>query len=295
MTVGAVAKKQSNFSKILTGIWDEFVYGGHLLSLGASAIVLTVTIMIHRDISIPLILISYLVTQVIYTLNHYREIQLDIVTNPERARHLIASKNVLPFLISFYVISIITLLVLFSNYITIIFTLVLGFLGFFYLKNLTKTIIGFKNYYVAFLWAAASVLLPYLFFSITFDKLFYFIFIFIFVRWLINTTFFDLKDVDGDRLEGLKTIPVVIGVNKTLYLLAFYNIISAFILLFLVYSRMIELSFISYLFFIIYTIAYLLLAVNADKEKIRKISYIMVDGEYILWPIIMLVGRLIAK
>ena len=101
MTVGAVAKKQSNFSKILTGIWDEFVYGGHLLSLGASAIVLTGALIVNSNIDIGLILIPYLLSQSVYSFNHYLEIREDLISNPERAKYLQHKNQIL--LIVFYI------------------------------------------------------------------------------------------------------------------------------------------------------------------------------------------------
>lgn len=33
--------------------------------------------------------------------------------------------------------------------------------------------------------------------------------------WLFNTTYFDLGDVKGDRMEGTRTLPIVIGYERT--------------------------------------------------------------------------------
>jgi len=43
--------------KYLRKIWDEFVYGGHLLSLGGSAIIYSVMLVLKLDTSLPLIFI----------------------------------------------------------------------------------------------------------------------------------------------------------------------------------------------------------------------------------------------
>ncbi|HEX2202249.1 MAG TPA: UbiA family prenyltransferase, partial [Longimicrobium sp.] len=42
---------------------------------------------------------------------------------------------------------------------------------------------------------------------------------FLFARWWINTVFFDLRDEAGDRENGVRTIPVVLGRAPTLRLL----------------------------------------------------------------------------
>jgi 4-hydroxybenzoate polyprenyltransferase len=287
--------KELKINKILKPIFDEFIYGGHLLSLGASGIVLTVMVLLNEKISISLLVIAYLIAQIVYTLNHYKELKIDIMTNPERAKYLAKGEKYFPLLISVYSVLLLTILILFSNLNTLVFIFILGALGFFYLKNLTKNIIGFKNYYVAFLWATASVVLPYLYFSIKVDKFFYFIFIFVFIRWLVNTTFFDLKDIKGDKDEGLKTIPVVIGVKNTLLLLSFYNILSGAILIYAIYFGVISIAASGLLLLIPYSFYYLFISYNANPAKIRKVSYIMVDGEYVFWPILILLGGLIIR
>lgn len=282
--------------KIFKIILDELIYGGHLLSLGASAIVLMVTILIERKVSVPLLIIAYLITQIVYVLDHRKGLNTsDEKTNPERAQHLKKIKSFFPITISLYIISLLTMVILFSSLNIIIYIVALGLLGYIYPKKLTKSIVGFKNYFVAFLWAVSSVLMPYIFFSIKIDALFYFVFVFVFVRWLINTTFFDLKDIKSDRREGLKTFPVVYGKTNTIILLAFYNIVSGIILFCAIKCNIIGHAAYCLLLLIIYSFYYLFLAVQADKTKIRKISYIMVDGEYILWPVLIFVGGLIIR
>lgn len=50
---------------------------------------------------------------------------------------------------------------------------------------------------------------------------------FLFGRWWINTLVFDLRDETGDRANGLRTIPVVLGRARTLRLLHAGNLILA--------------------------------------------------------------------
>lgn len=275
------------FRKIIKICWDEFVYGGHLLSLGASAIVLSATVMLDQRISIPLLVICYLIAQIVYTFNHYKELKGDIETNPERATHLEKLKGILPFIIIFYISLLIFLLVVFSNIQTILFVFFLAILGLLYPKNLTKKIIGFKNLYVSFFWALASASLPYFFFSINLSSFFYLFFLFVLMRWLLNTIYFDLKDIDGDEKDNLKTIPVVIGVNKTLRLLFVCNLFSGVFVLYAIYTGVFKIASAGLLATIIYSAFYLYKTKKLNSEEIRKVSYIMVDGEYLLWPLLL--------
>jgi 4-hydroxybenzoate polyprenyltransferase len=50
---------------------------------------------------------------------------------------------------------------------------------------------------------------------------------FLFGRWWINTLFFDLRDEAGDRANGLRTVPVVLGRARTLRLLHAGNLALA--------------------------------------------------------------------
>lgn len=53
------------------------------------------------------------------------------------------------------------------------------------------------------------------------------LFVWNFSMWFINTTYFDLGDLDGDRLEGTRTLPVTMGYAFTRRLLHVLNILSA--------------------------------------------------------------------
>lgn len=47
---------------------------------------------------------------------------------------------------------------------------------------------------------------------------------FLFARWWTNTLVFDLRDEEGDRANGLRTVPVVLGRARTLRLLHVGNV-----------------------------------------------------------------------
>lgn len=279
-------------SKIL---FDEFVYGGHLLSLGAPGIVLSVMVLLNLPFTWPILIIAYLAAQLVYYFDHNKVLEFDATTNPERVKYIKRFKSIFPILLISYAGLLIVLLIVYANLSTTAFIFIISLLGFIYPKTLTKKIIGFKNLYVAFMWAISSAILPYFYYSLPINNLFYFIFSFVMLRWLVNTTFFDLKDIDGDRAEGLKTIPVVYGITKTYKLLAIYNLMSGFILLYAIQTKLVGWSVVCLFGLIIYSFGYLLMAYRADLASIRRISYIMVDGEYLLWPLLMYLGVVLTK
>ena len=174
-----------------------------------------------------------------------------------------------------------------------IFVLIIVIAGIFYtlfLKSLTKKVSGFKNLYVAFMWALAPQIVIGIYYNI-FNKIIIILFLFIFLRWIVNTTFFDLKDIKTDQNEGLKTLPITLGQEKTLYFLHFINFISFIPILFGVFKNILPFYSISLLIFFFYSFYYLK-AAEKEKSDIHFLSYIMTDGEYLLWGLWALIFKL---
>jgi 4-hydroxybenzoate polyprenyltransferase len=117
------------------------------------------------------------------------------------------------------------------------------------------------------------------------------IFLFVFLKFLPNTIFFDLKDIKSDRKEGLKTVPVILGKKGTLKLLHILNIL-AFIPLFLgICLGIIPLFAAIMVLFYFYSIYYLNKASKLEDEKLRMISYTLADAEFMIWPIVLVLGQ----
>ena len=67
-------------------VLKEIVYGGHVTALEASAMTLSVMLVQGQPIHVRLLAISYLLTQAVYSYNHFRESDFDITGNPERSK-----------------------------------------------------------------------------------------------------------------------------------------------------------------------------------------------------------------
>jgi 4-hydroxy-3-methylbut-2-enyl diphosphate reductase len=78
-----------------------------------------------------------------------------------------------------------------------------------------REIPGSKDIFVSLAWATVTVLLPYLAETnvgvLTALSVFLFCFIMVFIRSLV----FDLKDIEGDRIVGKETVPLVMGLAAT--------------------------------------------------------------------------------
>lgn len=230
---------------------------------------------------------------IIYSYNYYGELEKDLTTNPERAVHLGKKVQYYPYIIGSYLTLLALLLLLYASYVMIVFVLILVFCGIFYtvlLKDITKVVPGFKGVYIAFVWALAGAFLFNIHYAINFNIFHFLMFLFIFLRGMINVTFFDIKDIEGDGKQGLKTIPVILGKERTLKYLHLLNAIS-FIPLFIgIYLKVIPVYALSLTLLFIYDLFYLKKADTESSKKIRMISYTMADAEFILWPVLLVIA-----
>ena len=239
--------------------------------------------------------IGYLIPQIIYTYNHFKEAKDDILTNPERTVYLEKIKKYFIFLISFYIFILFFITFFFTNINLFIFSFFLiigGLLYTIYFKKITKKILSFKNIYVALFWSLI-IFVPFFYYKLEFNYFFVIFFLFIFIRWIVNSVFFDIKDVKDDSIKKLKTIPVFFGKKKTINYLNLINFISIIPILVGIKINNLPFFSISLFFFCFYSYFYLLLSKKIDIKKIRLLSYIMVDGEYIFWPIILILGKML--
>lgn len=272
-------------------LWNEYVHGGHLLSLGSSAIVLTLMLILKVQIRFEFLLIVYLGTQCIYSYNHYKEIEFDSITNLHRTIHLNSYNKYQNVITIFYGSMFLLLLIYYGNINSIFFGCSLLILGLFFTyrgKTLTKKIIGFKSIYIAFSWSLLIIFTSiYCSYSINLVVLFFFIFVF--MRWMINTSFFDIKDIKSDKNREIKTMPLYFGKDNFLDLLQVLNLLSIFPILIGILVKQIP----TYSFLLTFTFFYSFYYIQkarSKKTQITNLSYIFVDSEFFYWPFLVVLG-----
>ncbi|MFB3763813.1 MAG: UbiA family prenyltransferase [Methanotrichaceae archaeon] len=80
-----------------------------------------------------------------------------------------------------------------------------------------------KNIFNAFSWAVVCVILPAIYLASNMEKTFAMVFYFILLKIYINAVLFDVRDIEGDKETGAKTLPVLIGARKTIIILLALN------------------------------------------------------------------------
>ncbi|MFZ3060518.1 MAG: UbiA family prenyltransferase [Candidatus Methanoperedens sp.] len=207
----------------------------------------------------------------------------------ERAGFIERHKKILTYVtVASYIIAI---YLSFSNSLALFAVLFPQFIGIIYSIKISnfrlKDITGVKNIVVALSWAVVGTFLPLennrrnliqilLIFYLFFTKLF------------INTVLFDVRDIEGDGANGVITVPVLLGIEKTRILLLILNSTLIFWLIF----SYIQGFFQKYLLIIIFAICYgywYILHFCRKNIKIGKSLDLLVDGEWIPIAILALI------
>lgn len=287
-------QKENIASKLLAAkkfILDEFVHGGHLLALGSSAVALSTMIILGTMIKWEFLIIAYLCPLCIYSYDHYRDIERDAVSNVNRTNHLKKYHKLHPAIIGIYGTVFFALLIYFGNVASLIFGVALLLVGLFYttkVKNLTTKMIGFKSVYTS-LSVASLILFTGIYCSYPLGLVLLLLFVFMFFRFMVNTCFCDIKDIDTDGKYQIKTFPVILGKEKFLSVLHVINIVSFIPLLIGIYLHILPLFSLLLVTSIVYSFYYIQKSKHKETD-IQSLSSIVVDGEFAFWPFILFVG-----
>jgi len=286
--------KKVSFDNFLKNIYLLFYKFVSLLIISSIFIAINASLLAYFSfllykirVNFSLLLASFLLTFTVYNLNKLTDIKEDLVNVPERAGFIEKNKCFVTWatIVScFAALSLSFLQNPFAVFI-ILFPFGIGIMYSIEISNFRlKDITGIKNVVIALSWSIAGTFFP-LIVSFRDFTLIPLIFYFFFTKLFINTVLFDIRDIEGDRMSGVLTIPVVFGREKTKNLLLILN--STLI-------PWLAISYLSgffhrYLFVLIFTIAHgygYILHFCKEGLKIGKSLDLIVDGEWI--PVVLL-------
>ena len=233
----------------------------------------------------PILLCTmFLVVYSVYSLNKVTDREEDAVNTPERSIFVEGNERfLLTLAIASYIAAL--LLGLIESPLAAGILLVPFLSGIAYSTN-SLSIIGIprlkdiflvKSFIVAFSWAVCAAFLPAL--QLYDPAKLYFIFPFFFIKVFINTVLFDVRDVEGDTLNSVKTIPVVMGIKRTRQALL---IIQSLLVVWLVlFSDLFSKYYVILIASMVYGYLYILYFCNTNHH--RDMSWdILLEGEWIL-------------
>ncbi|MBN1280856.1 MAG: UbiA family prenyltransferase [Candidatus Thermoplasmatota archaeon] len=279
------------FQNVKEFVVNEFVHGGHLLAVGSSAVALSTMILLGALIRWEFLLIAYLCPLCIYSYDHYRDFERDAENNSSRTSHLRKYHHVHPLLIGVYGGLFIALLVLFGNLWSILFGISLLCIGMFYttkVKQATTRITGFKNVYTS-LSVASLILFTGIYCSYSVGLVLLLLFVFMFLRFMVNTCFCDIKDIKTDSKYHIRTLPVVLGKEKFLRILHVINLISIVPVVIGVYLQVLPVFSVLLIAAVVYSVYYIEKAKHQGTDM-QTLSSVVVDGEFAFWPFIVSIG-----
>jgi 4-hydroxybenzoate polyprenyltransferase len=295
-TTRSVSFSGTKIKEKLEFIYNEFIYGGHLQSLGASSVVYITSVFLDIELKWSSLVAAYLIFYPLYLYNRWKEIEIDYFTNPARTEHLKKYIHIMPILFWSVVAAIIIFLAYFGNFRSFIFGTILLVLGLLYttvFKNVTRKIILFKNIYVAAFFTFLVLFTP-VYHSVpisgrTFVAVLV-LMLFVFLKSFMMQIFLDLKDVKCDRKQGLKTLGVMIGEEKTFRILPLISILvtAPILLIFSLYNHL----FSDLILLLLLTIPFDLYSFKLAQDK-NYIGYILESGKFLFWAILIFLGNLL--
>jgi 4-hydroxy-3-methylbut-2-enyl diphosphate reductase len=296
-------KRKSRLYRFLESVGDFIVESTLYLSLGAVS--MCYTSLVFQDIkpSPTILSIAFFYVFAVHIYNRYTERLKDEFFDPTRTRFfrdygkpLIISATIAAFtsLYLSYLVGIIAFVfLLFSYLMGIIYSIrilpekISSFIKYKRLKDFP----GSKDIFVALAWAWVMVMIPILKQEIYFSLQSMIILVFVILTVFMRSVIFDIVSIEGDRIVGRETIPILIGQKRTQRMLLILTVIIAAIMF---SSAVFELvPTLSY--YLILSPAFMVVCLHAfQKQRIQagRLFEAIIDSNFILTGLVTYLWRL---
>ena len=266
----------------------EILIGGHILSIGGVCVSFAFMYILGLEIDYVIAFSIYFFGQPIFFIDRYVDLRNDGISNKNRTDHTKRYYKFIPLIVVLYLLIFIAGMIISGKY----FLLLLGFflfvIGSLYgsvFKPLTKYIPMFKNIFVSLFWALFGFYTVFGYENAMIGESFILFFFYVFFRTLAIQTFFDIRDIEGDRLVKLKTAPLLFGKRNTLIMLSLINLITSLLLVCGLTYGMFE-SNILFLIFPVILFQYIIF----KSFNTFKLKYILFSQlEYLFWGLFLII------
>jgi 4-hydroxybenzoate polyprenyltransferase len=278
--------------------YKELVYGGHLLALGTSSMAATVAIILGKFPSWDLLVMAYFFSLGAYSINRISDFDQDAVSHPDRTAYLKgrrgALKGIAAGCFAFgYFLALLRNFVFFSALLVPLVLAVAYSVGSGRMKSALgvsrlKEVTLVKNVTISFGWSLIPILVGLYYLDVPLDVLA--MAPFIFLRLMVNTIFFDQRDIDADAKFGVKTLPVKLGLAGSTRAMDVLDLASGAYIIAVVAAAVVPFFALALLVFVPYSFAYRAYAKSGrHKDSLRDLA---ADGEYLLWGVVTYIGHL---
>ncbi len=144
-----------------------------------------------------------------------------------------------------------------------------------------------KIFLIAFVWTFVTVNIPFIYSEVRLSNAIYLLFLERFIFIIAITIPFDIRDIQQDKINGVKTIPYFLGENKS-YLLS--NILIIIFSIITTIHYLIYLNYYILFSFIITTIITLILLNSKSIRKNKYFYYGYLDGSMFLFGLLVVLS-----
>ncbi len=277
-----------NIALNLRALFDHFMYSSLYLSITAISMAYVSSVLQDIPISLAACLIMFLVTFSVYNLNRKTDESEDAINHSERYAFtkkyakVLMNSSLGAYAIAFLIAGMcgiaaatITAIPLVSG---IFYSIPLLPSRFRYRR--LKDIPFVKNFVVGLAWAIPIALLPAACTGFSTGRMTPVVGLFFFLLSFINSTVFDIRDVEGDAGSGVQTLPVIIGIQRTRILLSVMNLTGSAVVLALCKGCLSPAETTIIAGIAIYVQGYIVLFNGAGLNRV--IYDLVADGQYLL-------------
>jgi 4-hydroxybenzoate polyprenyltransferase len=246
--------------------------------------ILYLSFLLQATVSSALLLIAtFCLAFSVYNLNKVSDLKEDLINQPDRARFVKKYRDYILFA-CFESINIAVILAFFTNPAAILVILFPFYVGLLYSVGVRrlriKNVKVLKNIMIAGAITVGAALLPL---AVHVDIPFIVLLVayWFFLKVFIDSVVLDVRDIEGDRKAGVRTIPVSLGRNKTRNLLLFLNSTLIMWLALSLYHGL----FYPYLFALIFSVLYgywFILRFTRASAKTTGLFDLFVAGEWLI-------------
>lgn len=172
--------------------------------------------------------VVFLISFSVYSLDKIADMDKDTTNMPQRYRFLHGRKKLVLFCaIGAYLSAIILVLLNKPMALPVVFIPFIA--NAFYAtkvhKNIPrlKDIPGIKNIIVALAWALVTTVIPAMYLTDPSNDIAIIVIYFMLIKTLVDNVLYDIRDIKGDKENGVKTMAVLLGKHKTVALLLAIN------------------------------------------------------------------------
>ena len=271
-----------------------------MLAFGTASMAAASAILMGLTATPLLLVMAYLFSYGAYMMNRGAEIDSDALSHPERTAHLGSRKRYLSaissgcFLLGYVFAFTVNLIFFAALLVPLAFSLLysvgskrlVGVIGVSKLKD--KLLV--KNLFISLGWSLIPVLVGLYYLKL--EMALALMGGFIFLRFIVSTLIFDVRDVDGDREQGIRTVPVVYGVGGTYRMMAALDLVTLAYVAAALALALLPIPAAILAILPAYSLFYAYLA-RRPGANLGFICDVLVDGEYLFWGPLVFIGAAI--